>query len=102
MHGLLDDQTYADGRGQVVDDVALVHDLADDCWGKDRIDDEVELGTTAQVGDVVERSSREVIQDENLPSVRQELLGEMGADEPGTSGDERLSSLIGHEGWQAY
>ena len=30
VHGLLDDQPDADGGGEVIDDIALVHELVDD------------------------------------------------------------------------
>ena len=43
VHRLLDDQPHADGRGEVVDDVALVHELVDDAELEHGVDDEVEV-----------------------------------------------------------
>ena len=43
VHGLLDDQPDADRRGEVVDDVALVDELAHDRRREHRVDDEVEV-----------------------------------------------------------
>ena len=54
--GLLDDEAHADGRGQVVDDVALVHELVDDRRREHGVDDEVEVVAVEQVGDVVAAS----------------------------------------------
>ena len=92
VHGLLDDQAHADRRGQVEDDVALVHDLADDRRREDRVDDEVEVRAVAEVLDVAQRAGRDVVEGEHLPACCEQELGEVRADEAGASGDERLSS----------
>ena len=57
VDGLLDDQPYSDGRGQVVDDVALVDELADDGRREDRFDDQMEVGALFEVGNVRPRAA---------------------------------------------
>jgi hypothetical protein len=47
VHGLLDNETNADRCGQVIDDVALVHDLTDDRRREHGVDDEVEVRAVA-------------------------------------------------------
>ena len=96
-HGLLDDQPDAHRGGQVVHDVALVHELADDRVVQDRVDDEVVVRSVAQVRDVALRAGREVVERVDLPAVGEQQLGEVGADEPGAAGDEcrPLASITG-------
>ena len=90
VHRLLDDQAHADGGGEVVDDVALVDELADDRPGEHRVDDEVEARVLAQVGDVVDAAGREVVEREDLPALLEQRLAEVRADEAGAAGHERL------------
>ena len=90
MHGLLDDQPDADGGRQVVDDVALVDELADDRRREDGVDDEVEVGSVAQVLDVAMRAGGKVVEDVDLPAPPSSMLGEVGADEARPAGDKRF------------
>ena len=92
-HRLLDDQPHADRRGEVVDDVALVDELVDDRAREHRVHREVEVAALHQVLDVPARAGREVVEDEDLLSVREQQLGEVRADEAGPARDQRL-----HEG----
>ena len=72
LHGLLDDQTDADRRSEVVDDVALVDELVDDRPVEHGVDDEMESVTIPEVLDVVERSGREIVEHPHLvPFVEQ-------------------------------
>ena len=93
VHRLLDDQPHADRGGEVVDDVALVDELADDRRRQHRVDDEVEARPVAQLLDVAMSSCREVVEDEDLLSLLEQLLGQMRADEARTARDQRL---LGH------
>ena len=86
--GLLDDQADADGRGQVVHDVAPVHELADDRLREHRVDHEVEAFPVAEPRDVPLLSRREVVEGEDLVPFVEEELREMRADEAGPAGDQ--------------
>ena len=88
VDGLLDDQPHADRRRQVVDDVALVHELVDDRRLEHRVDDEVEVLAGHQVLDVPHRARREVVERVDLRAFAQKSLAEMGADEAGAARDE--------------
>ena len=85
---LLDDQAHADGSGQVVDDVAPVHELADDGLREHGVDDEVEALAVAELGDVRLVARREVVEGKDLQAFVEEELGEVRADEAGTAGDQ--------------
>ena len=98
--GLLDDQAHADGGGQVPDGVALVDELAHDRLREHRLDDEVEVGPVAEALDVLHRAGREVVERVDLPAAPEQLVREVGADEPGAAGDERLAG--GDHGEPAY
>ena len=87
-HRLLDDQAHADRGGEVVDDVALVHELAHDRGREHRVDDQVVVAPVAEMLDVRGRARGEVVEREHLPPVGEEQLREVGADEAGTAGDE--------------
>ena len=84
VHRLLDDQPNADCGRQVVDDVALVDELADDRRRQHRVDDEVEAGPVAQLLDVAMSSGREVVEDVDLLSPFEQLVRQMRADEART------------------
>jgi hypothetical protein len=95
MHRLLDDQAHSHGCREVVDDVALVHHLADDRRREDRVDHEVVVRAVAQVGDIGQRACRNVVQREDLPARAEEVLRQVGADEPGSTGNERSAPAGG-------
>ncbi len=88
VHRLLDDQADADRRGEVVDDVAAVDELVDDGRLENGVDDEVEVAAVAQMRDVALGAGGQVVEDEDLPAVGEEQLGEMRADEAGAAGDQ--------------
>ena len=90
VHRLLDDQPHADRGGQVVHDVALVDELADDRRREHRVDDEVEAGPVAQLLDVAVSACREVVEDVDLLSLLEQRFGEMRADEARAARDQRL------------
>ena len=70
----LDDQAHADHRGEVVDDVATVHELADDRRREHRIDNEMEPRPIGEMEDIALRARREIVEGEDLcPRVEQEL-----------------------------
>ncbi len=59
---LLDDEPDADRGREVVDDVALVHKLTDHRGREHRLDDEVEARVLTEMGDVLERPGRDVVE----------------------------------------
>ena len=61
------------GHGDVPGDVVL---------------DEVEVRPVAQVRDVVEVAGQEVVHDHHTVPLRQQQVGEMGAEEAGAPGDD--------------
>ena len=67
MPGLLDDQPDADCGCEVIDDVALVNELAEDGRREDRLDDQMEVASLLEVGDIRARPGREVVEHEDLP-----------------------------------
>jgi hypothetical protein len=71
----------------VVDDVALVHELADDRRRKDRLDDQVEVAPLFEVGDVRACSGREIVEHEDLPTGVEQQFRKVRADEAGAAGD---------------
>jgi hypothetical protein len=89
-NGLFDDQPHTHGCGEVIDDVAAVDELVDGGRVQHRVDDEVEARAIAQVGDVLERARREVVQHPYLEALVEQKLGKVRADEPGPAGHERL------------
>jgi hypothetical protein len=88
--GLLDDQLDADDSREVVDDIALVHELADDGRGEHGLDDEVEVLPLGELGDVLFRSGRDVVENPHLAAGGEQALGQMRADEARTACDEHL------------
>ena len=88
MSGLLQDQADADRGGEVVDDVALVDELADDGRREDRFDDQVEVGPLFEMGDVRARAGREIVKHEDLPAGAEQQFREVRADKAGAAGDE--------------
>jgi hypothetical protein len=75
--GLLDDQANADRRSEVEDDVAPVHQLAHDRAREHGLHDEVESGPVTELGHVVGRAGREVVEGEYLPPILEQQLREM-------------------------
>src|SRR5205814_7547490 len=108
-HRALDYQVHADGGRRVVDDVCAVHQLGDQ-WRVDRgLDVVVEPRVGLEMADVLDRSSREVVQDLDLVASLQKLVGQMRADESGPAGDQvahpfpfnRISRSYPENGWSS-
>ena len=100
QHRLLDDQPDADRCREVVDDVAAVHELADDGGRQHRVDDEMEPLALAKMEDIGLLARREVVEGEDLPTLVEQQLAQMGADEAGATGDEGLPDH-GGEGYRS-
>src|SRR5439155_1915819 len=66
---------------------------------EDRLHDEMEVPPLGEVRDVPQGAGRDVVECEHLPAVVQEKLRKMGADEPRSAGDQRLSAH-GGEGYR--
>jgi hypothetical protein len=77
----------------VVHDVDLVHELVHDRAGEHRVDDEVETVVLAEMRDVLVRPCREIVERPHGPSVREQQLAEVRADEPCAAGDERAAAV---------
>ena len=88
VHRLLDDEPDADGRCKVVDDITLVYELVDDGAVEHGIDHEVEVCVAGQVLDVRQRARGEVVERPDLPTLIEEELAEVGADEPCPARDQ--------------
>jgi hypothetical protein len=88
VHRPLDDETHADGGRQVNDDVTALHELGDERFVGDRADVMLEVGPSDQVLDVGEAAGRQVVEDDDVCTVREQPFGQMRADEPGASGDQ--------------
>ena len=71
---LLDDQLDADRRGEVKDDVAAIDELGEQRLVVDRVDEVLEPGASLQVRDVVDRSGRQVVEDQDLVALRRAAL----------------------------
>jgi hypothetical protein len=102
-HRLLDDQADAHRSREVVDDVTLVDELAHDGVLQHGVDDEVEPGPLAEVGDVAVGARRKVVERIDLPPVVEEELAQVRTDEPGASRYERgpRAAAVGLHGGQA-
>src|SRR5262249_6471475 len=88
VHRLLDDQLPSDGGGEMKDDVAAVDELRQERLVVHRVDEGLEPGASLEVRDVVDRTGREGVENEDLVAVVQQRLGQMGADEPGAPRDQ--------------
>ncbi len=86
--GALDDQLDADGGGEVVDDVRPVDELRDDGCVLRGVDRVREAGLVLEVPDVLDRAGGKVVEDVDLVAALEQLVGEMGADEAGSAGDQ--------------
>jgi hypothetical protein len=73
----LHDQADADGRGQVIHDVALVNELVHDRTREHGLDDEMEAWMLSEVGDVVAGPGREIVEAEDLVAVLYEQLAQV-------------------------
>ena len=83
----------------MVDDVAAVHELAYDGGRQHRVDDEMEPLALAKMEDIGLLARREVVEGEDFPTLVEQQLAQMGADEAGTTGNEGLPDH-GGEGYR--
>ena len=88
IHRLLDDQLDADRGGEVEDDVASIDQLGEQSLVVDRVDEVLEPGPPLEMRDVVDRTGRQVVEDQDLVALREQGVGEVGADKPGSAGDQ--------------
>jgi hypothetical protein len=88
--GALDDQAYADGRCEVVDDVALVNHLVHRRVVHDRVDHEVEPRMAPQVLHVRELPGGQIVDHIYVVSVLQQRVDQVRADKPRAAGYENL------------
>src|SRR5262249_51411025 len=83
-----DDQLDADRGGEMEDDIAAIDQLGEQRLVVHRVDEVLEAGAPFQVRDIVDRSGREVVEDEDLVALLEQRIGEMGPDEAGAPGDQ--------------
>src|SRR4051794_35101295 len=81
MNRLLDDQLHADRRSQVHDDVRSIDEFRDDRLVGDRVNGVVEFRIVFEVDDVVDRTGRQVVENEHFVAPIEERLGKMAPDE---------------------
>src|SRR5262249_43493702 len=85
---LLDDQLHADRGGEMKDDLALIDELRQQRLVRDRVDDIREPLVGLEMGDVVDRAGRQVVDDGNIMPVLQQAFRQMRADEARASCDQ--------------
>ena len=89
VHRLLDDQLDPHRRGEMEDDVAAIDELGEQRLVVDRIDEVLEPLTSLQMGDVLDRAGRQVVEHQDLMAACEQRVGEVRPDESGATGDER-------------
>src|SRR5579885_1678439 len=75
------------------DDVAAVDQLGEQRLVVDRVDEVLESRPPLQVRDVVDRSGRQVVEDQHVVSAREQSLRQMRTDEAGAAGDQRTHAV---------
>ena len=85
---LLDDELHTDGRGQVHDDVAPIDQLREHGFVGDRVDRVMETRIALQVDDVLHRSGRQVVEDEDFVAAFEERFRKMASDEARATCDQ--------------
>ena len=93
VHRLLDDQLDADRGRQVDHDVGAVDELGEQRLVLDAVDRVVEAGLPLEVRDVVDRSGRQVVEDEDLVAALEERLAQVRPDESGSAGNQHTHRL---------
>jgi hypothetical protein len=88
LQWLVDDELHADGGGEVEAHVDAGHDVVEQVRVEDAAEDELHVVALAQVLDVLQAAGGQVVQDDHRVAARQEGVGEVGADEAGSAGDE--------------
>ena len=93
MYRLLDNQLHPDGGCKVEHHVASVDELGQQRFVVDRVDEVFEPGPAFEMGDVVDRSGREIIQDQHLAALIEQRFRQMRPDEPGAAGYQRTHAV---------
>src|SRR3954471_14597676 len=88
VNWLLDDELDPDRSSQVHHDVAEIDELCQHRFVRDRIDGVVKPRVALEVDHVLERSRRQVIEDEYFVAALEERFGKMTSDEARTTGDQ--------------
>ncbi|MND02049.1 hypothetical protein D3C83_212960 [compost metagenome] len=74
MHGLFDDQLHANRGREVKHDVAAIDELREQRLAVHGVDEVFESRASLEVGDVVDRPGREIVEDQDLVSLVKERL----------------------------
>ena len=95
VDGLFDDQLHAHGGGEVEHHVAAVDHLGEQRLVRDRVDDVRESLLALQVNDVFDRTGRQIVEHQHVMFELQQPFCQMGTDESGAAGDQRLHRVTG-------
>jgi hypothetical protein len=88
VHGLFDDQLHADRRGEVKHDIGAIDQLREQRFVGDAVDVVREAGPSLEMGDVVDRAGRQVVDDQHLVSGSEQRFCQVRSDEPGAAGNQ--------------
>ena len=88
VDGSFDDQLDADRRREVHDDIRSVHELGEHRFIGNAVDRVMELRMLFEMGDVVDRPRRQVVERIDLVAAREKGLGQVRTDKPGAAGYE--------------
>jgi hypothetical protein len=76
--------------------VGACNEVVEQVGVEDAAEDELDIVAVPQVLDVLQAPGREVVEEDHRVAPREQRVGEVGADEPGSAGDE------GAHGTRAY
>ena len=82
--------SHAHRGREMIDDVSAIDQFGDERLVHHRIDDVFESLAALEVDDVVHRSRRQIVHDENAVALREKRLGQMRSDEPRAAGEKGL------------
>src|SRR5262245_65108619 len=85
---LFDDQLDTDGGGEMKDHVAAIDELGEQPLVVDGVDEVLEAVPSLEMRDVVDRSGRQVVEDQDVVALCEQGGGGMGADEPGSASNQ--------------
>ena len=102
VDGLFDDELHADRGGEMEHHVAAVDHFGEQRLARDRIDDVREPLFAFQVDDVLDRTGRQVVEHEHVVSQLEQPFCEMGTDESGAAGNQRLHRVTGDSAVGTY
>ncbi len=94
LHRIVDDELHAHRRRQVVDDVHAADRRREGVVGGEVAEDVAEPGLPHASAKVGHAPGGEIVPDDDLFAPRQQVLGEVASDEPGTARDQ-----IAHVNW---